>query len=338
MSKISVDDLQSIFISVASFKDPECPRTILSAFKQAKNPYRVFIGVCQQNDDNDIDCVNNDLIKNGLDPELVKNNIIVKRIQASEAKGPTYARWLCSLLCNNEKYYLQIDSHIQFGKHWDDLSIEMVQRIKRDGLSQKPILSYYPKAYEGGKEVDDKDPHNVPRICKAFINDRKMVSYPGAETIQSAKRPTLSGFVAAGTFFCESTFINEVPYDPELPYLFVGEEILFSARMWTSGWDIFNFNANITYHYYTREKEPKFWDNKKTYNDSGAFAKVKYMLKMPNSKLEDVPEELKENINKYGLGDKRSIKDYWEFTGIDLENNIVTKDFCRNKRRDIILE
>lgn len=28
---------------------------------------------------------------------------------------------------------------------------------------------------------------------------------------------------------------QEVPFDPELPYLFMGEELLYSARIWTHG-------------------------------------------------------------------------------------------------------
>jgi UDP-GlcNAc:polypeptide alpha-N-acetylglucosaminyltransferase len=30
--------------------------------------------------------------------------------------------------------------------------------------------------------------------------------------------------------------MQEVPFDPELPYLFMGEELLYSARLWTAGW------------------------------------------------------------------------------------------------------
>ncbi len=30
--------------------------------------------------------------------------------------------------------------------------------------------------------------------------------------------------------------LQEVPFDPELPYLFMGEELLYSARLWTHGW------------------------------------------------------------------------------------------------------
>jgi hypothetical protein len=329
------DEYNTIFISIASYRDDETPKTILSAFNKAKNPYRVFLGICQQNKESDIDCINNDLIKNKLNPILLKN-ILVNRIDYTEAKGPTFARYLCSLLYRGEKYYMQIDSHIQFAQNWDEICVNSINIIKNEGLSTKPVLSYYPKHYEKNTEVLDNDPENVPRICKSVINDRNMVTYNGAEILQKANLPTKSASIAAGTFFCEGYFLEEVPFDPELPDLFTGEEVLFSARMWTHGWDIFNFNKNVTYHYYTRAKDPKFWDDNKQQNDSNAFRKVKYILNLENTKLEDLDTSLRQNVNKYGLGKERTIQQFWDFCGINWDKKEINKDFCRNGIGEIV--
>lgn len=32
--------------------------------------------------------------------------------------------------------------------------------------------------------------------------------------------------------------VLQVPYDPDLPFLFFGEEMGMLARMWTRGWDV----------------------------------------------------------------------------------------------------
>ena len=40
---------ESIFVSVASYRDAQCGQTIKSLFEQADNPARVFVGVCEQN-------------------------------------------------------------------------------------------------------------------------------------------------------------------------------------------------------------------------------------------------------------------------------------------------
>ncbi len=50
--------------------------------------------------------------------------------------------------------------------------------------------------------------------------------------------------------------------DPELPMLFSGEEILFSARLWTAGYDVFAPGANVVFHLYSTSAStrPKFWE------------------------------------------------------------------------------
>ena len=47
-----------------------------------------------------------------------------------------------------------------------------------------------------------------------------------------------------------------VPYDPDLPYLFFGEEICMTLRMWTSGFDFFAPLENVAYHLWSRNYRP----------------------------------------------------------------------------------
>jgi [Skp1-protein]-hydroxyproline N-acetylglucosaminyltransferase len=41
--------------------------------------------------------------------------------------------------------------------------------------------------------------------------------------------------MAAGFFFVSGQFLIDVPFDPYLPWIFMGEEILLSSRAYTSG-------------------------------------------------------------------------------------------------------
>jgi hypothetical protein len=68
-------------------------------------------------------------------------------------------------------------------------------------------------------------------------------------------------FVAAGFLFAPALFLHEVPFDPLLPWIFMGEEISMSARLWTSGYDIFSPTVNVLNHYYVRRHYPKFWES-----------------------------------------------------------------------------
>jgi Glycosyltransferase (GlcNAc) len=56
-----------------------------------------------------------------------------------------------------------------------------------------------------------------------------------AEFADSGVLPLQTPFAAAGFLFYAGHILREVPFDPHLPYLFDGEEILYSARLWTHG-------------------------------------------------------------------------------------------------------
>lgn len=313
------DDMvdETIFVSIASYRDSKCSLTLNSLFQNAKYPQRINVGICQQNDeknDSHIECFN---------PKY-KSRIRMLRLPHYEAKGPTWARYLCSKLWNGETYYFQIDSHTLFRKDWDVRLINMIKELKKRGI-KKPLISHYPKIDADIKKQDNDN--TVTTICKGFFNHQDMISLEGAHIIPVTDfKPT--AYVAGGMFFAESKFLNEVPFDPNLPYLFTGEEILHSVRFWTNGWDIFTPNENIIYHYYTRSDEPKVWNDSKTYNEKDAFDKVMYILKLKDIKL---PLYMMENIDKYGVGNVRTLEQYFEYAGINVKEKKFNRNFCYDK-------
>lgn len=309
----------TIFVSIASYRDDVCNSTLHSLFTMAENPTNVFVGICQQNkQDEDKDC---------LDSFYNNSNVRIIRLSHLEAKGPTWARYLCSTLWNGEQYYLQIDSHTSFVKNWDTKCINMINKLKEKGFS-KPILSHYPRIieeYEAYNENND-DKYMVPRMCKSFFNDRDMLSFEGAKGLHTGNDFYETPYIAGGFFFCDSSFLNDVPFDPHLPYLFIGEEISHSIRFWTAGWNIFTPSENIVFHEYTRAEKPKIWTDRPNYSDADAFEKVKQLIGLESS--HNVSEHVKLNIEQYGLGKVRTLEQYFEFAGIDKKNKKVLKDFC----------
>lgn len=327
----------TIFVSIASYRDSVCSTTVESLYCMADNPQNVFVGLCQQNNSNeDQDCVNSN-------SQIISNyikNVRTIRIPYFEAKGPTWARYLCSTLWDGEQYYLQIDSHTKFVKSWDTKCINMINMIKNSGLSQKPVLSHYPKeygAYENNELSDDKnnnEKYNVPRMCKSFFNKRDMLSFMGAQIMNSNKIPYNTPYLASGMFFCEAYFLNELPYDPNLDYLFVGEEILHSIRFYTNGWDIYTPYENIIFHEYERKDKPKIWTDNPYYSDLPAFNKVKYYIGMLQEKEKNnIEKYITNNIDKYSLGKVRSLQDYYNFAGIDIVNKKVYTNFCNENNK-----
>lgn len=320
--------MPTVFVSIASYRDHYCSRTLESIFENAADPTNIRVGICIQNDDADEDCV----ISN---PKLAQYNpnISTIRMRHFEAKGPTWARYLCATLYNKEDYFLQVDSHTLFAKDWDAKLVNMISEIKANTPSDDVILSHYPPSYEEyGKE--GTNPKMVSTICASFFNDRGMISFPGAESIDMSKETgyVQTAYIAAGMFFCEGKCLRDVPYDPHLPNLFVGEEISHSIRCWTSGYDIYSPNENVVYHLYTRSDQPHIWDDKKDnkhYSDEAATNKIKALLELDSEAPGKVPEHIKENSDKYGLGKKRTLQEYYDFAGIDVAGKTVNKNFCK---------
>ena len=313
---------EKIFVSIASYRDDECSLTLQSLFNNAKIWNRCYAGICQQNNKTDEDCLNNIKIEN----QDFKKNVRIIRISHKEAKGPTYARFLCSSLWDGEDYYFQIDSHTTFSKDWDEKLINMIKEIKDKKLSLKPVISHYP--------IDKiniyKNESKVPHIKTAEYDSNGILKLSPAGYTDTNNDYLRTCYMSAGMFFCSSTFLNEIPFDPTLDYLFMGEEILTSVRFYTYGWDIFTPKINIIYHEYTRNDKPKYHDdNKDKFDNTKAIQKVKSLLNNDDNYKN----------YEYGLGKIRTLNDFYkncEIINTNNTNNTNNSNNANNNTYSII--
>jgi len=269
---------KNIFVSIASYRDNKCLNTINDLFQKAKYPLNIFIGICQQNNiEIDKDCIYHNNIK-----DEYKNNIRIIRIPYYDARGPTFARYLCASLLdkNNETFFLQIDSHTIFIDEWDIKLINMIEEIQDLGLSKKPVISYYPKDFSNMNNENDDNKFKIPVIYNLnFIKKKGVFSLGQAIYTNINNSYIKTPYMTAGMFFCYSSFIDEIPFDPTLDYLFTGEEILNSIKFFTFGYDIFIPKLNIIFHDYERKNEPKYWNEPQIiFDDRKALKKVRYYL------------------------------------------------------------
>jgi multiple antibiotic resistance protein len=214
---------KTIFVSIASYRDKYCTPTLESIYENATYPQNVYVGICAQNSQDD---KNENCAINKPNLKLYSTNVRTIHLKDYEAKGPTWARYLCTTLMNNEDYFLQIDSHTLFEPGWDVTLIDMMNDIKKNTSSKDVIISHYPPIYED-YDKKDKNVKNVTALCQSFFNEKGMISLTGAEWVDTTKHKYIqTPHIAGGMIFCEGKCIQEVPYDPNLPNLFVGEEIL----------------------------------------------------------------------------------------------------------------
>lgn len=309
----------TIFVSIASYRDSECSLTVQSIFGKAKNPQNIFLGICEQNkkDLHEEECFSPKVQK-------YKDNIRYHNLDYLEAKGPTYARYFCSKLARGEEYFLQIDSHTFFEQDWDVNLIEMLEKCRYSEKksekhpygpngSKKPVLSAYPPT-DSQMKLSGFPVMDSGKLSK---NNKIPVFLAGLWDIKSDK-PIRSPkpFIAAGFMFCDLKFLKEIPYDPNLSNLFVGEETLFSARMFTNGYDIFAPNIKICSHHYSRPG-PLYFKDIPNHSDCRVKAEKRALFLLKMSSKKSVADEFLRDLHHYGLGSFRSINDFWNASGID---------------------
>lgn len=295
----------SIFISIASYRDPELVRTVRSAIDNAARPQDLYFGIVLQEIEKD-------------EPNLswIPNLSLIK-MHPKFARGAGFARAKAMELYNNQDYYLQVDSHTVFEKNWDLICIEEHNKAKIIAGNDKIILSYFPPPYE---LKTDNTVHFIKNDKKKPPYATKQKPHLTSRNHWTAKRmefsdpnrpqPEMSTTVLAGFIFTTGNIVQEVPYDPEIS--FFGEEICFSAKAWTRGWDIYSPSKVVLYHFYLREGYTKIWSDKN-------------MRNITWDELEKISKDKQIRVlcgiekGTFGLGNSRDISLYEKMTGIDFK-------------------
>ena len=265
--------------------------------------------------------------------------IKIDRVHWRDGLGPTYGRYRAELFYDNEEYVLQMDSHTAFVQDWDIILIEMHQQIN----NEYAVITTYPKPLRyptlwhwKPPEINSKSDMYV--ICSTqILTDKVTKSFKltPARVIRNQHKPILTAFFAAGFSFQKGHRLINVPYDPYAAYLFDGEEMSMAVRMWTHGYDFYTPNADVVYHLYSPNDakiRPVFWEHE--WNIKWKIARdseyrTNYIMKLHNKfhpYLRFNKYDLRE-IDKYGLGDKRDVEDFWKYTRIDLDT-FKSEDLC----------
>lgn len=302
-----------IFVNIASYRDPECQWTVKDLYEKARYPDRIYVGICWQFDEKeDQHCF--EIVTR---PEQVR----IYPVDWREAEGVCWARHQTQLLWDGEEYTFMTDSHMRFVPGWDELMIEELARCP----SAKPVLSSSPASYEPPNKLGTMMYPTFRRVrpfmpsgnirCQAEAFDR----YP--------PHPLNGAFVVCNNIFSRSEITPEVPYDPYL--YFDQEEITYSARLYTHGWDVFCASKQFLYHYYNKDGEsvrPLHWtDMRKEYAPEIRFL-FDRGLKRFNHLTGHTPSDDQAiiiDVEKYGWGSARTLEQYEQYCGIDFKKKIA---------------
>ncbi len=290
-------NVATIFVSIASYRDPDCKNTVQDLFAKAAFPSRVIIGVCLQTVPIEDDDCQLEQAK-----QLYSGQLRIMQVHASESKGACWARHQVQSLFRDEDYYLQVDSHMRFVQDWD---LQLLEMLAQCGV-EKAVLSTYPLSFT---PPDTFAADGIVTIHPKQFNEEGILAQ--RSTLASMKhapaQPTPVYLIGAGLIFARGSLVREVPYDPYL--YFEGEEISLAVRFWTHGWDIFTPNRVVAWHDYGKRPErSRHW---KDQTDWGALnlrslARIAHILQIRSTNRAEYLQELEQ----YGLGQQRSLLDY----------------------------
>jgi hypothetical protein len=166
------------------------------------------------------------------------------------------------------------------------------------------------------------------------------LSPSGPQDHSIPKIPCYAPFVAAGFYFTTGDVLSEVPFDPLMPWIFMGEEISMSSRMWTSGYDIFSPTTNVLDHYYVRRHYPKFWESVNRFFKNPIHNPLVEMVILRTKHLLGYPESATDLVNPvsvlyrsedWGMGTKRSFESYAKMVGLDFATKTATPNtWCQH--------
>jgi len=335
--------LETVFVAIASYRDYRCPHTIESVFARATYPERIRVGVVDQLEiGKDKNCAVPERPCTE-DPDQIlcryKKQIDVFEMESALSVGPVFARHIGYRMYRGEYFSMQTDAHMEFINGWDVDLIEQWRSAKNEMAVLTTYVSNVDEHYD--PQTGESTTITRPLMCDSkFEPDYYEEGLSVMEHDQEPEAPpdnkaspTLEPFWAAGFSFARGHFIVQVPYDQYLPMIFQGEEISVGIRGFTYGYDFYAPQKSVVFHYYNssarnekKKKVAKFWENKDLYK--GVEAESKARLAGIIQMLTRMRSWNSIEAKKYGIGEVRSTKKFYDTFGIHVKRKTIENNLC----------
>ena len=312
----------TIFIQIAAYRDPDLPATLHNLIQRAAHPERLRFGICLQLAEDD---------PSDWGPRAFPKHphLEIVTFRASESRGACWARRQAQSLNGGEDFLLQIDSHMRAVEQWDDLLLTTWHECS----DQRAVLSVYPNGFQQPCRLQTS---TLPVMGAAGFDAYGILKFQGISRFrlpdEQPERPIPGAFIAGGFLFGPGSVVSEVPYDPEL--YFDGEEVAMSARLWTSGFNIYAPNRLLLFHLYKSEgtaagHSATHWGDHSNWFERNRRSLVRVhnllnSLDRAPQKLKVTPEDLTE-LNCYGLGKQRTLDEYQQWAGVNFNRSEISE-------------
>lgn len=307
----------TIFIQIASYRDPQLLPTLRDCISKAKYPENLRFSIAWQHHPDDAWDTMEDYIND--------SRFKILDIDYRDSKGVCWARNLVQSLYTNEKYTLQLDSHHRFVQDWDAILIDMLVGLQNKGY-QKPLITAYIPSFDPENDPQARVLEPWKMTFDRYIPEGAVFFLPASfnPEIDNIDEPLMGRFYSAHFAFTLGQFAKEVQHDPN--YYFHGEEINIAVRAFTHGYDIFYPHKVICWHEYTRKGRSKQWDDDKEWGGRNNICHIR------NRKLFGMDNEINDiDFGKYGFGNVRTLQDYEKYAGMQFKSRSITKEVIDHK-------
>ena len=315
-------DLSSVInVLIPDYCDPDLINTVKSMFINAANPQRVRIKVFYQ-DDND-----------EMFEELSNmSNVKMKRISPDACRGSAYARYQCSTMVENDTdYVMHVDSHMRCAKFWDVAMITLWKNCNDENAIVSQRSPNFSECYD--------EPLDSDRWIKEVWHIFNKLRYAGYTDFYGNVLPIplvvcpndnsisrQTACISAHTLFIKASTDKIVPFDPYM--YFYADENCMALRYWTHGYNIYSPDYYPIFHLYEREETMKKYLNIDL--DRGNRVQddwLRYTVEVERTKALFGLFDRKVDLGRFCLGDKRTLKEYEEYCGVDFKNKKISQ-YC----------
>lgn len=237
----------SIYVSIASYRDPLLQSTIDSLFENAVHPDLISVGCFIQAFPADTNCG----ITNTYGDKVKFAIAIPGNVFSVTSCRVSANQWL-----NDEAYVLQVDSHSRFDYGWDKTLIEALE-----GLAETAVLSsYLPGWYPDTSGEEQRHPvHSNTYLLPTFLGEYPRSAFFNSYELVPAleaheKSPDLaqrSWYICGHFVFSHAKFFKDVLQPSWI--LFWGEELYYSLLAASYGWEIWTPPKLPIYHLYPQD-------------------------------------------------------------------------------------
>lgn len=291
-----------IFVAIAAYRDPELQWTLRDLFERARRPDRIEVGVYWQSlPAEDGHCL--------AEPPPRPAQVRIDEAHARWSTGAGAARHAAAALWCGEPYVLMVDSHTRFADGWDATLVEMHRHLP----SPQAVLSTFPPGYT---PPDDRKTDWVFGIGVKRLRDDGLPALIG----RPIKLPDAPGDPLPGVFatprclFGPGHLLDTLMPDPHLYHF--GEDLDWSTRLYTHGWDVYHPHLPVVFHKWSRSGRPIHHQDHPDWREANdrSIARMRHKLGLETS---DDPAVIAE-LDQYGLGDARTLADFQARSGLDL--------------------